>query len=164
MENPEKAAVSRWIIKLQTRMLYAAADAFCDNYEQIMSGEFRKELLEVSDVGVLSRALGDIAYRYAFRSAGIIRSELSESSVLTFLLDKITRAALSFDIDANVFDDDMIAVLSKNYIGICREACKGKPDAEQCYHRLLLATDCVCSMTDGFAREFFLELQGVKIS
>ncbi len=165
METPEKAAVSRWIIKLQTRMLYAAADAFCDNYESIMNGVFRKELLEMSDVRALSCALGDIAYRYAFRSAGIIRSELSESSVMTFLLDKITAAALSFDTDSiNVFDRDMSEVLSKNYIEICRRACKGKSDAEQCYNRLLLATDCVCGMTDGFAREFFLELQGVKIS
>ena len=64
----------------------------------------------------------------------------------------------------NVFERDMSEVLSKNYIEICRRACKGKSDAEQCYNRLLLATDCVCSMTDRFAREFFLELQGLKIS
>lgn len=165
MEDPDKAAVSRWIIKLQTKMLYAAADAFCDNYESIMSGEFRTELLSQSYVSILCFALGDIAYRYAFRSDGIIRSELSESSVISFLLDKITSAALSFDTDEmTAFDRDMIEVLSKNYLEICRRACEGKTDEEQCYYRLLFATDCVCNMTDRFAREFFLELQGVKIS
>ncbi|MCH5208180.1 MAG: dNTP triphosphohydrolase [Oscillospiraceae bacterium] len=165
MESPEKAAVSRWIVKLQTRLIYAASDAFCENYAEIMNGGFRKELLEVSEVRVLCRALGDIAFRYAFRSEGIVRSELSESAVMTFLLDKIVGATLSFDTGcARMYDRDLSEVLSKNYIEICRRACEGKSDAEQCYFRLLLATDCVCGMTDGFAREFFLELQGVKIS
>lgn len=165
MECPEKAAVSRWIVKLQTRLIYAASDAFCENYEAIMSGQFKKELLEVSEVRVLCRALGDIAFRYAFRSEGIVRSELSENATMTFLLDKIAGAALSFDTeDVKMYDRDLSEVLSKNYTEICRRACEGKSDAEQCYYRLLLATDCVCKMTDSFAREFFLELQGIKIS
>ena len=165
MECPDNAAVSRWIVKLQTRLIYAAADAFCLNYEKIMSGEFRTELLEVSAARALSFALGDIAYRYAFRSSVIVRSELSESATMTFLLDKIVGATLSFDTDSmRMYDRDLSEVLSRNYLEICRRACEGKSDAEQCYNRLLLATDCVCGMTDGFAREFFLELQGVKIS
>ncbi|MCH5203840.1 MAG: dNTP triphosphohydrolase [Oscillospiraceae bacterium] len=165
MECPEKAAVSRWIVKLQSRLIYAASDAFCENYDTIMSGQFKKELLGASKVRVLCCALGDIAYRYAFRSEGIVRSELSENATMTFLLNKIVGAALSFDMDdVKMYDRDLSEVLSKNYIEICRRACEGKSDAEQCYYRLLFATDCVCKMTDGFAREFFLELQGVKIS
>lgn len=165
MECPEKSAVSRWIVRLQTRLIYAASDAFCENYEAIMRGEFKKELLEASDARVLCMALGDIAYRYAFRSEGIVRSELSESAVMNFLLEKIVNAALCFDTEsATMYDRDLSEVLSSNYIEICRRACEGKSNAEQCYYRLLLATDCVCKMTDGFAREFFLELQGIKIS
>ncbi|MBP1563980.1 MAG: dNTP triphosphohydrolase [Oscillospiraceae bacterium] len=161
MKDAGVRAISRWIVKMQTKLIYAAADAFCDNYEKIMNGELNEELLSVTNVRVLADAFSDIAYRYAFRSAGIVRDELSEDAVMCFLLDKITRAALAFDTEnMRGYERDLTEVLSENYLEICRKACEGKSDAEQCYRRLLFATDCVCGMTDGYAKEFYHTLRG----
>lgn len=161
MNDAGVRAISRWIVKMQTKMIYAAADAFCDNYEKIMNGELNEELLAVTNVRVLADAFSDIAYRHAFRSAGIVRDELSEDAVMCFLLDKITRAALAFDTEnMRGYERDLTEVLSENYLEICRKACEGKSDAEQCYRRLLFATDCVCGMTDGYAKEFYHTLRG----
>lgn len=163
MRNPQLKAVQRWIVKLQNMLIYAAADAFCDNYAAIMNGKFKSELLEESPARTLAYALGDIAYRYAFRSSVIVMSELSESSIMTFLLDKIVWAALRFETEEKrIFDRDLTEVLSENYLEICRRACEGKSDAEQCYRRLLFATDCVCGMTDSYAEEFYCILSGNK--
>ncbi|MDE7363062.1 MAG: dNTP triphosphohydrolase [Oscillospiraceae bacterium] len=161
MRDPQLKAVQRWIVGLQSTLIYAAADAFCGNYEAIMNGEFRRELLAASPAAALADALGDIAYRYAFRSSSIVMSELSEDAMMTFLLDKIVGAALRFDTDEKrIFDRDLTEVLSENYLEICRRACDGKTDAEQCYRRLLFATDCVCGMTDSYAEEFYRMLSG----
>lgn len=154
-------AISRWLPKMHNKLLYAAADAFCENYESIMNGEFNGELLSSSSVRALSDAFSDIAYRYAFRSSGIVENELSEDAVMSFLLDKITRAALSFGTEnARGYDRDLTEVLSENYLEICKKSCEGKSDSEQCYRRLLFATDCVCGMTDGYAKDFYHTLRG----
>lgn len=164
MRDPQLKAIQRWIVKLQNMLIYSASDAFCENYESIMRGEFTSELLSASPANVLAYALGDIAHRYAFRSSAIVRSELSENSMMTFLLDKIVGAALRFDTDGQrIFDRDLTEVLSENYLEICKRACVGKSDAEQCYRRLLFATDCVCGMTDSYAEEFYRMLSGNEV-
>lgn len=161
MKDAGVRAVSRWIVKMQNKLIYAATDAFCSNYEKIMNGELYEELLSVTNVRVLADAFSDIAYRYAFRSSGIVRDELSEDAVMSFLLDKITRAALSFGTDnMRDYERDLTEVLSQNYLEICKKSCEGKSDSEQCYRRLLFATDCVCGMTDGYAKDFYHSLRG----
>lgn len=161
MKDAGVRAVSRWIVKMQNKLIYAATDAFCSNYEKIMNGELYEELLSVTNVRVLADAFSDIAYRYAFRSSGIVRDELSEDAVMSFLLDKITRAALSFGTEnMRGYERDLTEVLSQNYLEICKKSCEGKSDSEQCYRRLLFATDCVCGMTDGYAKDFYHSLRG----
>lgn len=164
MHEPRKRAVQRWIVKPQNTLLYAAADAFCDNYEAIMNGEFKTDLLSVSRAAGLVKALGEIAYKYAFRSPQVVTSELSEHAVMKILLDNIVNAALNFTVDdrdpPNRFANDITEVLSDNYREICRNNCIGRSDAEQAYYRLLYATDCISGMTDGYATEFARKLKG----
>lgn len=163
MHDPRVRAVQRWIVKLQNTLIYAAADSFCGNYETIMNGEFKTELLESSPARTLANALGDIAYRYAFRSSGIVKNELSEDVMMSFLLDKTVNAALRFDTDyQRIYDRDLTEVLSENYLEICRRSCFEKTESEQAYYRLLFATDCVCGMTDGYAMEFYRKLSGTE--
>lgn len=163
ISNPKLRAVQRWIVKLQNMLIYAAADAFCDNYDAIMNGEFKCELLTASPARVLSEVLGETARQYAFRSPMIIKSEIAESAVMNVLLDKIVNAALRFDTEnARMFDRDLTEVLSENYLEICRRNCKEKTASEQAYYRLLFATDCISGMTDGYASEFFRQLSGIE--
>lgn len=163
ISKPRLRAVQRWIVKLQNMLIYAASDAFCDNYDAIMNGEFTRELLQVSPARVLSEVLSDTAHRYAFRSPMIVRTELTENAIMNVLLDKIVSAALRFDTEnARMYDNDLIEVLSENYLEICRRACTDKSPSEQAYYRLLFATDCISGMTDGYASEFFRSLSGIK--
>ncbi len=163
MPDPEQNAVQNWIVSMQGLMIYSAADAFADNYNDIMSGCMKRELLAVSPAAVLSEALSDIAYRYAFTSKEILKIELSVETMMSFLLEKLTGAALRFDTpQQRITDDKLISVISANYVKICRNECEGKSEAEQAYHRLMLVTDYVCGMTDGFARELYREIGGIS--
>lgn len=162
MHDPKLKAVQRWIVKTQSSLVYSAANAFCDNYDAIMSGGFKTELFESSPARVLMNVLGDTAYRCAFRSNDVVKSELSESAAMSVLLDKIVGAALRFDLpEERGFDRDLVQVLSENYLELCRRSIENKPTAEQCYFRLLFATDCVSGMTDSYASDFSRRLSGL---
>lgn len=163
MPSPEQNAVQNWIVAMQGTMIYAASNAFIDNYDAIMSGAMRTELLAVSPAAVVAEALSDIAFRYAFRSKEILKIELSVGNMMDFLMKRLTGAALRFETEQErITDSKMISVISENYLKICRMECEGKSEAEQAYHRLMLVTDYVCGMTDGFARELYREIAGIS--
>lgn len=163
MRDPELKAIQRWIVKLQSSLVYSCSDAFCEQYDKIMAGDMKTELFENSPARVLMTALGDIAYRYAFRSDDIVKSELSESAAMKLLLDKITAAALRFDTpDERIYDRDLVGVLSENYLDLCRHSCENAPQSLQCYFRLLFATDCISGMTDSYAADFYRRLSGLE--
>lgn len=160
--SPEQKAVQLWIVRLQNELIYAAADSFCEHYSEIMNGAFKTELLAASPVQGIAKLLGDIAYRYAFRSKGVVSSEISEHTIMNSLLDNIVSMALSFDLeDSSSFHRDLLEVLSKNYVAICKKRCENASESEQCYYRIQLATDCISGMTDSYAEKFYRMLNGL---
>lgn len=159
MPSVEENAVQNFLVRVQSMMIYAAADSFVKNYDLIMRGELRTELLADSPVRVLSDALSDIACRYAFNSKEILRIELSVSEMMNCLLERLSGAALRFETpQEKMTDSKLINVISENYVKICRSGWSSP--GEEMYSRLMLVTNYVCGMTDGFARQLFRELRG----
>ena len=159
MPSVEENAVQNFLVRVQSMMIYAAADSFVKNYDLIMRGELRTELLADSPVRVLSDALSDIACRYAFNSKAILLIELSVSEMMNCLLERLSGAALRFETpQEKMTDSKLINVISENYVKICRSGWSSP--SEEMYSRLMLVTDYVCGMTDGFARQLFRELRG----
>lgn len=163
MPSPQNNAVSNWIVRMQSLMIYAVADAFVDNYDAIMDGEMKYELLAVSPVAVLADMLSDIAYRYAFTSREIFKIEMAVGTMMDLLLERLTGAALRFETEQEtIHDEKMISVISENYLKICRSACENADERTQAYNRLMLVTDYICGMTDGYARELYREIIGIS--
>ncbi len=162
MPNPDENAVSNWIVRMQSLMIGSAADSFVRNYDRIMEGEMTRELLAESDCSALADMLGDIAYRYAFTSKEILKIEISVGTMVEYLLERFTGAALRFDTEAEtIHDKKLISVISDNYLKICRRACEGADEGGCAYARLMLVTDFLCGMTDGYARELYREITGI---
>ena len=159
MPSPEENAVQNCMVRIQSLLINSAADAFVEHYDEIMNGELRTELLSLSPARVLADALGDIALRYAFRSKEILRIELAVSQMMNFLLERLTGAALRFETpQEKITDSKLISVISENYVKICRLG--WHDENSELYSRLLLVTDYICGMTDGYARQLYLELNG----
>ncbi len=159
MPSVEENAVQNFLVRVQSMMIYAAADSFVKNYDMIMRGELRTELLADSPVRVLSDALSDIACRYAFNSKEILRIELSVSEMVNCLLERLSGAALRFETpQEKMTDSKLINVISENYVKICRSGWSSP--SEEMYSRLMLVPDYVCGRTEGFARQLFRELRG----
>lgn len=164
VSSPEQNAVQRWIIYVQGVLLKCAAFGFTRNYDDIMSGSFGKELLAVSHGNALAYALGDIAYRYVFSSKEIGRLEIAAGEIYEFLLGKFIRAAVVFDTEhkSSAIDGKLMNLVSENYIRAYRFFSQGKDEAEKLYLRLMLVTDFICGMTDGYAQKLYRQLSGLE--
>jgi len=165
-ESPELYAVQNWIVRVQGTMLANATDSFVRNYDSIMNGTYKKELLEDSDGEPIMNALGDIAYRYAFVSEPILKLEVAADEIFSYLLGSLTKALMYYDTDlwkekSTAVDQKMVGLISSSFMRTYKIYSDGCEEAEKLYLRLLLATDYVSGMTDGYAKRLYQELRGI---
>lgn len=162
ISSPEQNAVQRWIIYVQGVLLRCATFGFTNNYKDIMKGKFEKEILSVSYGNALAHALGDIAFKYVFKSKTIYKLEISAGAIFEFLLDKFVHAAINYGNEEKmtVIDKRLMALISENYIKIYEIYSNGKNEIEKLYLRLMLVTDFICGMTDSYAKRLYQELSG----
>ena len=130
----------------------------------IYEGTCKKELLDGMPGTLMMRALGDIAYRYAFISAPILKLEVGADAIFSFLLERFVAAAIRYDSDEpmTAVQEKLMSLISENYRAIYHVYAKGKDETERLYLRLLLVTDEICGMTDSYAKEMYQELGGIK--
>lgn len=164
LSSPEQNAVQRWIIYVQGVLLRCAAYGFTSNYSAIMEGTFPKEIIAVSHGSALAYALGDMAYRFVFKSKEIYKLEVAAGEIYEFLLDKFTRATVLYDteLESSAIEQRVMRLISENYIRAYKVSAEGKSEAEKLYLRLMLVTDYICGMTDGYARKLYRELSGIE--
>ena len=161
--NPEAHAVQNWIVRVQGKLLACATDNFASNYQAIMAGTYRQELLAGGDCALMAKVLGDIAYRYAFTSEPIYKLEIAAETIMDFLLERFVDAAIVYDSGQpmTAVQTKLMALVSDNYKAIYRFYSKEKSSEEKLYLRLLLVTDSICGMTDSYAKRLYQELSGI---
>lgn len=163
VSNPEAYAVQNWIVTVQGRLLACATEQFAAHYQEIMTGTYGGELLAEGDGGRMARALGEIAYRYAFTTKPIYKLEIAAEMILGFLLERFVDAAIAYDSDQllTAVQTKLMALISDNYKAIYRCYSQNKSPQEKLYLRLLLVTDFICGMTDSYAKRLYQELSGI---
>ncbi len=162
-ENPYLYAVQNWVVNVQGAFLTAATDSFLKHYDEIMDGTYRFELLENIPSEILLRAMQDISYRYAFVSKPILKLEVKADCIFGFLLDKFVHSFLYYDTKywnekKTVVDEKVVMLMSENYMRVYHDNARGKSEAERLYLRLLLVTDYISGMTDGYAMRMYEEM------
>ena len=162
-KQPDIYAVQNWVVSIQGNMLFAASDNFIEHYDEIMEGTYKKDLFHGSGVEKMMKALGDIAYQYAFISKPIFKLEIAAKSILDFLLDKFIGAVLYYDTGVKLSDvhNKLMTLISEDYKRIYHHFSEGCTEEEKLYLRLLLVTDYVCGMTDSYAKNLYQELIGI---
>ncbi len=165
-EERELYAIQNWLVRVQGVLITSAVDSFMDNYDAIMDGTFKKELLAASPASLLMDVLGDVAYRYAFCSEPIIKLEVAADAIFDFLLGRLVMALRYYDTDmwkdhSVAVDRKMVELISPSFMQVYRIHSKDASDGEKLYLRLLLATDYVSGMTDSYARRLYRELRGI---
>lgn len=163
VSNPEAYAVQNWIVRVQGKLLACATDNFAGNYQEIMAGTYKQELLAEGDCARMAEVLGDIAYRYAFTSEPIYKLEIAAETIMDFLLERFVDAAIVYDSGQTLtaVQAKLMTLVSDNYKAIYRFYSKEKSSEEKLYLRLLLVTDSICGMTDSYAKRLYQELSGI---
>ncbi|MDO4519526.1 MAG: deoxyguanosinetriphosphate triphosphohydrolase [Eubacteriales bacterium] len=164
VENPHQYAIQNFLVRLQSALIYCASYGFTSNYRQIMDGSYRYDLFHHTYAEWVRKALGDIAYRYAFMSSQILEMEVAAGTILEFLLDRFVPAVLYYDTDLplNMMESKLVRLISENYRQIYHlYAKKCKTEEEKLYLRLLLVTDYITGMTDTYAKDLYQKLNGI---
>ncbi|MBQ7288673.1 MAG: deoxyguanosinetriphosphate triphosphohydrolase [Clostridia bacterium] len=164
VSSPELNALQNWIIYVQGNLLRCATSAFVSNYDAIMEGRCKAELLELSDGNALANALGDIAVRYVFKSDYIIKLEIAAGSIINYLLDRFVGVAIVYDTDKPLspIEERLMAIVSDNYKYVYEKYSENQTPQEKLYLRLMLVTDFICGMTDNYAKTLYQHLNGME--
>lgn len=161
--NPEKYAIQNWTVSIQGSLILAASETFIQHYEEIMAGKYEKDLFFQSPIEKLMKALGDIAFRYAFSSTPIYKLEISASIILGFLLEHFAHAVLYYDTDEKLsaIDEKLIKLISEDYKEIYHFYSENQDEGTKLYLRLMLVNDFIAGMTDSYAKNLYQELNGI---
>lgn len=137
----------------------AVEQAFAQNYNAIIQGEFNGELLQVGDTRDLWRACKSIARDYIYTAESILRLEIMGREVLQDLLtlfwSGVEGAPERFDKSAH---RKLYDLMSRNYREIFERSCQDN-NFPRDYCRLQLLADYICGMTDSFATDLHRQLR-----
>ncbi|MDY4208140.1 MAG: deoxyguanosinetriphosphate triphosphohydrolase [Lachnospiraceae bacterium] len=164
VENPEEYAIKNWIVRVQGFVINCATYGFTSNYQAIMQGTYVHDLFYQTFAERLMNLLGDLAFREVFTSEPIYRMEVTEATMLDFLLDKFMTAIIKYDDKTqklDSIDERMVSFISSNYKKAYHYHARGKSEIERLYLRILLVTDYVCGMTDSYAKRLYQELKAI---
>ena len=143
-------------------VVQASIEVFKKHYDAIMSGTYRKELIDDSTAYVLVEQLKTIARTRAYATPPNLKLELMGRKVICDLMDLFWEGAQELPLDGapkpKKFPGKAGALLSENYRRVFQHWVKEQTHLPQMYHRLLLVTDYVSGMTDTFATELHRDL------
>lgn len=95
--KPDSYAASRWIISIQGLIIRDTIKRFIDNYDNIMNGRFKNELLSETEASNVLKLLKEIARKYIFESKNNNKMELGSNTMIQFLLDKFVKSVINYD-------------------------------------------------------------------
>lgn len=161
-------ALQNWVIYVQNWFIYCASFGFQDNYDQIMDGTYKKDLLYGTNHQYSMKILKNAMKEFIFPDKSIVKLELAAKTIISSLLDKFVPAIIYFDCpnknghSLSKADEKLIGLLSKNYLqNYYKEAKHTNGEEEKLYLRLLLITDFISGMTDSYAKTLYQELTGI---
>ncbi len=125
------------------------AVAFMDNYEQVMSGEFDKHLVECIDAREAVQTVSDIAREQIYYYRKVLEIETAGYEVLAGLLHCFLNAVFC----DNKRDRQIRMLIPKQYL----DETLGK------YDRVMNVIQFVSGMTDTFALDTFRTIKGISL-
>lgn len=170
------ASVQNFKVSMQGLMLKGVIQAFKDNYNKIMNGEFgHEELINNCGLDYLVEELRNLAKKYCFVNKEVLTLELVGANVINGLLDIFIPSLVKCNEKPNSKKKEgkLYEMISPNFKYVCEcdyDKSFGENNIElkdfteiRLYDKLLLITDFVSGMTDSYAVNLYKELIGVKL-
>ena len=167
VEKDKTKVMSQWGTYLRKWLMYVVCWRFSKNYDMILQGTFGYDLFYDNNHSLTVRMLKKAMSEFVFDSRIITEPEVSAQIILNFLLDKFVPAVVRFDNYGVMTTQDkkVITLISSNYIDDyfkAKEADGITDEAELLYRRILIATDFISGMTDGYAKTLYKKMSGIE--
>ena len=163
-EDVEGYVIHRIRVLIKGLMIDSMSKAFENSYQQILEGNFEKELIEASSSKCIASILRKVENENIYYCSPILKNKTRANAVLTKLLDVFVPAIVNWNKDVDSDSDSsnnlIYLSLSTNYKYICEKENKSitensstsdKAKESIVYNKLLLATDQISGMTDRHA-------------
>ena len=170
------ASVQNFKVSMQGLLFNGAIEAFKENYNKIMNGEFgHNSLIENCGLDDLVEELKKLAKKYCFVDKEVLTLELVGDRVVNGLLDIFIPSLKEWNenLKPKKKEGKLYEMISPNFKYVCkcdydRSFEKKKIELKEfidirLYDRLLLITDFISGMTDSYAVNLYKELIGVKL-
>ena len=147
----------KWTNYLRNWLMYVTAGSFVANWESIMDGTFRGDLLKGSQHKYTVKILKSEMYTNVYPR--LAQMHLTSFNILTDLMNRFGDAVIYWDTDAEpdylrqAYIDMLPRRLKNAYL--CE---KGTDEAYNLYLRFRMVTDFIASMSDGYAMSLYRKL------
>ncbi len=165
-EGDHAKVMSQWGTYLRRWLMYVVCWRFSDSYQDVLDGNYEYDLFHKTNHSLTVKLLKDAMKEFVFNSRIIIEPEVSAQTILNFLLDKFVPAVVHEGYGTMTTQDKKVMTLiSQNYINDYNCAIKADDLTDKdklLYHRILIATDFISGMTDGYAKKLYKKMSGIE--
>lgn len=167
VEKDKTKVMSQWGTYLRKWLMYVVCWRFSKSYDMILQGRFEYDLFYDNNHSLTVKMLKKAMSEFVFDSRIITEPEVSAQVILNFLLDKFVPAVARFDNYGVMTTQDkkVFTLISSNYIDDYFKAKKADgitDEGELLYRRILIATDFISGMTDGYAKTLYKKMSGLE--
>lgn len=141
-------------------LIYKVIEAFKKNYDEILNGNFDKELLKIIDDETIVAAINsikDLVKKYIYKSSDVLTLEATGYEVLGGLTSEFIEAS-NLSIDCK--ESNMSKKYTKYFDLLPEEYQNHDKDY---YIRYLKICNYVAGMSDSYALNLYQKLKGIKI-
>ena len=150
----EKSYDNTWAQAFRIHFIIQAAiaieDAFKENYQAIMNGNYHNELYKDSEAGALIEACKKVGQKYIYCAKDNLKLELMGRRVISDLMDIFWEGASIGSEKDKGFEHKIFDLTSRDYRVVYEKAIEEKKLPKK-YCQMQLMTDYICGMTDTFA-------------
>ncbi|MDE6405768.1 MAG: deoxyguanosinetriphosphate triphosphohydrolase [Lachnospiraceae bacterium] len=173
MEKGEKTvegkmiAFQNWMEFARGWFMYCVAYSFDTHYEQIMAGEYGRELLEGTFHEKSMKIFKDAMKEFVYGDPEIVKLELAAKKIIFSLLDDFAHAVIYWEAEEkgkyelSKADRKLCGLIPDNFKEDYKKAKTGD-EAYDLYLRFMMVNDFISGMTDSYAKNLYQELNAYK--
>ena len=152
--------VSKFRIDTQVFMIQSVINKFVDVHDDILKGNYQKELLKDSPAKAVRKGF-KVLSRTVFADPNVMQAEIAGYEIITGLLDKFVTASHSkeFHAEGTGMAGRCYRMISPSLRHIHEQYPSKK---QQKYRNLQLIVDFISGMTDNYALNYYKKLTGVS--
>lgn len=168
----EEKKIQEIRIKLQQKMLHSIIETFMNNYDSLMTGNLKKDLVEISPVCELRNCLKNITEKYLFSNKNVITKELMGKELIEYLVKLYSDGLFqTTEKDGKTyikFDGRIKELIASDYLKVFKSFAKCGPNFDDIeistnniYYILLLIADQISGMTDTYCMSLYKKLNAI---